>query len=64
MPVRLETITGTIEENMKVALQEEEIMNRCGPSDPYYRIGKRNVEYYLECAARLERGLASIPVRY
>ncbi|QIG69692.1 hypothetical protein EVB81_123 [Rhizobium phage RHph_I46] len=53
-------ITGTIEENMKLALQQEQIMRDCGPMDPYYRIAKSNVEYYMDCAAALERGEQTI----
>jgi hypothetical protein len=49
-------ITGTIEENMFLALQQEQIMRDCGPFDPYYRIAKSNVDYYLTCASLLEKG--------
>jgi hypothetical protein len=51
-----ELITGSIEENMNMALQQEQIMRDCGPLDPYYRMAKSNVKYYFDCAAALERG--------
>lgn len=56
----IDHITGTVKENFDYALQQEEIMRQCGPGDPYYRMAKANVEYYLDCAARLERGLHGI----
>ncbi|QIG68058.1 hypothetical protein EVB55_123 [Rhizobium phage RHph_Y68] len=49
-------ITGTVEENFEMAVQQEQIMRDCGPMDPYYRIARANVAYYLDCAAALERG--------
>ena len=52
----VEQITGTVEENFNLALQEEDIIRHMSFTDPYRRIGKANVEYYLSCAAALERG--------
>lgn len=59
-----EIVTGTVEENMNMALQQEQIAFDCGPYDPYFRIAKVNVEYYLNCAAALERGEKDIETRY
>ncbi|QIW87773.1 hypothetical protein Ab1vBOLIVR5_gp125 [Agrobacterium phage OLIVR5] len=59
-----ETIYGTIQENLDVALLEEEFMKACGPFDPYYRIAKTNLNYYLECAAALERGETEIEPKW
>lgn len=58
-----ETITGTIEENLAMAMQQDEIMRQCGPLDPYYHIAKMNVEYYLNCAAALEKGERELLVK-
>lgn len=63
MTLGKQRIYGTIEENMFYALQEEQHMINCGPLDPYYRSAKKNVEYYLECAAALERGEQEITVK-
>uniref|UniRef100_A0AAU8HYG1 Uncharacterized protein n=1 Tax=Rhizobium phage IG49 TaxID=3129228 RepID=A0AAU8HYG1_9CAUD len=59
-----ETIRGTIQENLDMALREENMMNACGPFDPYYRIARANVNYYLECAAALERGETEIDTKW
>jgi hypothetical protein len=59
-----EIVTGTIEENMNMALQQEQIAIDCGIFDPYYPIAIRNVAYYLDCAAALERGEKDIETRY
>ncbi|QNH72004.1 hypothetical protein P9VFCI_132 [Rhizobium phage P9VFCI] len=59
-----EQILGTIDEYMHYALQEEEIMLKCGPGDPYLRIAKINVDYYLACAAALERGETHLEVHH
>ncbi|QGZ14067.1 hypothetical protein PP939_gp232 [Rhizobium phage RL38J1] len=64
MAQTVELIFGSINENMECALQQEEIMIACGPGDPYYRIAKANVEYYLKCAAALERGETHLEVKH
>ena len=56
-------IHGSIKENMDMALQQEDILNRCPPCDPYCRIAKVNIEFYLDAAARLERGETHMPDR-
>ena len=56
MMPKSEPILGTKEENFNLAMKEQEILDHTHPSDPYHRIAKANVEYYLNCAAALERG--------
>lgn len=58
-----EMITGTIEENMAEALKQDRLAEACGPHDPYYRVALMNVEYFLECAALLEKGEKFIPIK-
>jgi hypothetical protein len=51
-----EPLLGTAEDNLKQALQQEELMRQCGPGDPYYRVAMANRDWYLDAAARIERG--------
>lgn len=53
---RGELITGTIQENFNKAMQQERIAAACGNDGPYWRTARMNVNYYLNCAAALERG--------
>lgn len=52
----MEKIFGSIADNFEQALLQEQLARDCGPGDPYTRIARANVEYYLACAAALERG--------
>lgn len=54
-----ENIFGTIEENMACALDQDEFIKQ-NPNDPYVPIAKGNVDYYLDCAARLEKGINKV----
>jgi hypothetical protein len=53
---KIELITGTVEENMFYALQADECLKTLPSNDPYLHVARKNVEYYLDAAARLERG--------
>lgn len=52
-----ERIRGTVKENFELALKEEEVLNNLSPIDPYRNMAIVNIEYYLNCAAELERGV-------
>lgn len=64
MNKKKQLITGTIEENIKEALKQEEILRCLSPLDPYVPMAKNNIEYYLNCAAALERGETHITPKY
>lgn len=49
-------ITGSADQNLREALLQEEILHTLLPGDPYRRIAEQNIEFYLDCAAALERG--------
>lgn len=59
----LELILGTAEENLAVALSQEEMLRSMDERDSYYTMAKVNVEYYLDCAALLERGEKLVPLK-
>ncbi len=58
-----EMIHGTAKENLDVALSQEEMLRSMDERDPYYTMAKVNVEYYLDCAALLERGEKFVPLK-
>ncbi|QIG76537.1 hypothetical protein EVC27_012 [Rhizobium phage RHph_I1_6] len=59
-----EAITGTAEENFAQAMIDAETLKYLPKTDPYYRMCQANIEYYLEAAARLERGEKYMDVKH
>lgn len=57
-------LIGTVEGYLSEALAQEEIMLDLPIGDPYYRTAHRNFEFYLDCAALVERGEKFIPLNY